>query len=117
VGTQNKIFGKNSYLSYMKKIIRLTESQLIKIVENEISYERKKFMINKFIDMSISEKTPDEYEAEDFNDYKSEIQWSTLGLYEDLFGEMKDVEEFFSIISEPEFVKKIKKGYSNYMEQ
>ena len=53
----------------------------------------------------------------DFNDYKSEIQWSTLGLYEDLFGEMKDVEEFFSIISEPEFVKKIKKGYSNYMEQ
>jgi len=101
----------------MKKIIRLTESQLIKIVENEISYERKKFMINKFIDMVIYEKTPDEYEAEDFNDYKSEIQWSTLGRYEDLFGEMEDVEEFFSIISEPEFVKKIKKGYSNYMEQ
>jgi hypothetical protein len=100
-----------------KKIIRLTESQLIKIVESKLSYEKKKFMINKFIDMVISEKTPDEYEAEDFNDYKSEIQWSTLGRYEDLFGEMDFVEEFFSIISEPEFVKKIKKGYSNYMEQ
>ena len=101
----------------MKKIIRLTESQLIKIVENKLTYERKKFMINKFIDMAISEKTPDEYPAVNFNDYKSEIEWSTLGLYEDLFGEMKDVEEFFSIISEPEFVDKIKEGYSNYMEQ
>jgi hypothetical protein len=30
---------------------------------------------------------------------------------------MEDVEEFFTIISEPEFVDKIKEGYSNYMEQ
>ena len=101
----------------MKKIVRLTESQLIQIVENEISHERKKFMIDKFIDMVISEKTPSEYEAEDFNDYKEEIEWTTLAWYEDLFGEMKDVEEFFSIISEPGFVKKIKKGYSNYKKQ
>jgi hypothetical protein len=33
VGTQNKIFGKIPYLSYMKRIIRITESDLVRIIK------------------------------------------------------------------------------------
>ncbi len=54
MGTQNKIFGKNLYLSYMKKIIKLTESDLIRIVKrviNEGSKEKiEKIFTNKVLE-------------------------------------------------------------------
>jgi len=55
VGTQNKIFGKISYLSYMKKIIKLTESQLTNIIKRVIKEEEEedngtKKIILKYID-------------------------------------------------------------------
>jgi hypothetical protein len=55
VGTQNKIFGKFLYLSYMKKIIKLTESDLTRIVkrvikENESESGKYLETLLKFVD-------------------------------------------------------------------
>ena len=108
----------------MKNIVRLTESDLIRIVNNVINEDKSNFLrkrmilINKILDEVISEKTPDEYDAEDYNDYKEEIQWSTLSTMEYLthheLPKGEKIEEFFSIMETPEIIGKIKKGYSKY---
>ena len=108
----------------MKKIIRLTESDLTNIVKRVINEDNSNFLrkrltfINRILDEVISELTPSEYESEDYNDYKEEVQWRTFGTmanemdYELPKGEK--TEEFFSIMETPEIVQKIKKGYSRY---
>ena len=108
----------------MKKIIRLTEYDLTNIVKRVINEDNSNFLrkrltfINRILDEVISELTPSEYESEDYNDYKEEVQWRTFGTmsnemdYELPKGEK--TEEFFSIMETPEIVQKIKKGYSRY---
>ncbi len=108
----------------MKKIVKLTESDLTNIVKRVINENNSNFfskrlgLINKVLDEVISEKTPDEYDAEDYNDYKEEIQWSTLSTIEYMmqyeFQRGEKIEEFFSIMETPEIIEKIKKGYSRY---
>jgi len=108
----------------MKKIIRLTESDLTNIVKRVINEDNSNFLrkrlnvINRILDEVISELKPDNYDAEDYNDYQEEIVWTTFGTmayemdYELPKGEK--TEEFFSIMETPEIVQKIKKGYSRY---
>ena len=103
----------------MKKIIRLTESDLVRNVENvNLTYLRRRIHnIEKILDEVIDEKTPDEYDAEDYDDYKSEIMWSTLSTME--YDEGRDlpkehIEDYFSFMERPEILQKIKKGYSRY---
>ena len=108
----------------MKKIIRLTESDLTNIVKRVINEDNSNFLrkrltfINRILDEVISELTPSEYESEDYNDYKEEVMWRTWGTmsyemdYELPKGEK--TEEFFSLMETPEIIKKIKKGYSRY---
>ena len=109
----------------MKKVVRLTESDLTNIIkrvineENTNSFSSKMIkFIDRILDEVISELTPSEYESEDYNDYKEEVQWRTFGTmanemdYELPKGEK--TEEFFSIMETPEIVQKIKKGYSRY---
>ena len=68
VGTQNKIFGKIPYLSYMKKIIKLTESDLTRIVQrvisesvdfisdlNEYKYKRELRSVDEILDDNFKE--------------------------------------------------------------
>jgi hypothetical protein len=109
----------------MKKVVRLTESDLTNIVKRVINEENTnsftikmiKF-IDRILDEVISELTPSEYESEDYNDYKEEVMWRTFGTmsnemdYELPKGEK--TEEFFSLMETPEIIKKIKKGYSRY---
>jgi hypothetical protein len=108
----------------MKKVVRLTESDLTNIVKRVINEDNSNFLrkrltfINRILDEVISELTPSEYESEDYNDYKEEVMWRTWGTmsyemdYELPKGEK--TEEFFSIMETPEIVQKIKKGYSRY---
>jgi len=108
----------------MKKIVTLTESDLTNIVKRVINEEKiNSFssnmikLIDRILGEVISEKTPDEYDAEDYEDYNQEIVWSTLGTmaYEmDYDLPREKVEELFSLMETPEFTEKIKKGYSKY---
>ena len=108
----------------MKKIIRLTESDLTNIVKRVIKEDNSNFLrkrltfINRILDEVISELTPSEYESEDYNDYKEEVQWRTFGTMADEMDyelpKGEKTEEFFSIMETPEIVQKIKKGYSRY---
>jgi|688.fasta_scaffold1749028_2 hypothetical protein len=108
----------------MKKIVRLTESDLTNIVKRVINEENTNYFsskmikfIGRIIDEVISEKTPDEYDAIDYNDYKEEIVWSTISTmeHEMSYDLPRDkVEDFFSMMETPEFDGKIKKGYSRY---
>jgi hypothetical protein len=108
----------------MKRIVRLTESDLTNIVKRVINEDKTNYFsskmikfIGRIIDEVISEKTPDEYDAIDYNDYKEEIVWTTLGCmaYEMEYDLPREkVEELFSLMNTPEFTEKIKKGYSQY---
>ena len=83
VGTQNKIFGKIWYLSYMKKIIKLTESDLTRIVKRVISENMESEMIDNVkneIIQSISKedlmflgKMYSELGAEQFKDITKDV--------------------------------------------
>lgn len=101
----------------MKKVVRLTESELVRIVkrmisENELTfYKRRGRLINDFLDEVISEKNA-EYDAIDYEDYKSEVLWSVLANIEEINGEVRDVEEYFEFMNV--FDEQIKKGYDNY---
>ena len=103
----------------MKKIIRLTESDLVRIVENTalIYLNRRANYIDGILDEVISEITNGEFYFEDYNDYKSEVMWSTLSTME--YDEERDLpqeytEDYFSFMERPEFIEKIKRGYSMY---
>ena len=108
----------------MKKVVRLTESDLTNIVKRVIKEDNSNFLrkrlnfINRILDEVISELTPSEYESEDYNDYKEEVQWRTFGTMENEMDyelpKGEKTEEFFSIMETPEIVQKIKKGYSRY---
>jgi|LakMenE18May11ns_1017448.scaffolds.fasta_scaffold9194955_1 hypothetical protein len=108
----------------MKKIVRLTESELTNIVKRVINEDKKKsFSRNmiKFIDKILGQVIPglkpNDYDAEDYDEYKEEIVWTTLGCmaYEmDYDLPREKVEELFSLMETPEFNEKIKKGYSQY---
>jgi hypothetical protein len=103
----------------MKKIIRLTENDLTRLVKKiikedvDIFYRRRFGMFEKYLDTAISETTHNEFDAEDYKDYKGEIEWRTLAMYEDENGEVDDVEGFFEFSKH--FTNKIRKGYAKYM--
>jgi hypothetical protein len=108
----------------MKKIVRLTESDLTNIVNRVIKEDNSNFLrkrlnyISRILDEVIAGLKPNDYDAIDYDDYKEEIVWTTLGTmayemdYELPKG--KKTEEFFSIMETPEFDGKIRKGYSRY---
>ncbi len=103
----------------MKKIIRLTESELVRLIENVGSnyLRRRTNYIDGILDEVISEITNGEFYFEDYNDYKSEVMWSTLSTME--YDEGRDlpqeyIEDYFSFMERPEFIEKIKRGYSMY---
>ncbi len=108
----------------MKKIVTLTESDLTNIVKRVINEDKtNSFSRNmiKFIDKILGQVIPglkpNDYDAEDYDDYKEEIVWTTLGCmaYEmDYDLPREKVEELFSLMETPEFNEKIKKGYSKY---
>ena len=112
------------YLLNMEKIVRLTESDLTNIVKRVINEDNSNFLrkrltfINRILDEVISELKPDDYYAEDYNDYKENIQWTTLGTMVHVTKRRippgEKTEEFFSILESPEIIEKIKKGYSRY---
>jgi hypothetical protein len=73
----------------MKKILRLTESDLVRLVERVINegdkpfYLRRSIMIMDYVDEAISDiNGGDSFEPEDYKDYKSEVLWKTLGSLE-----------------------------------
>ena len=99
----------------MKKVIRLTESQLIKFIKEDIFYKRRHDLFSNLIDEAISQVTHEDLEDDSYEEYKSQVQWSTLGLYEGQFGEVEDTEGFFSIMKGKVFVNKIKEGYKKFM--
>ena len=108
----------------MKKIVTLTESDLTNIVKRVINEDKKKSFsgnmikfIDKILGQVIPGLKPNDYDAEDYDDYKEEIVWTTLGCmaYEmDYDLPREKVEELFSLMETPEFNEKIKKGYSKY---
>jgi hypothetical protein len=121
-----KIFGKKNDLFWvfidMKKIVRITESELTRLVERVINegdkpfYLRRSIMIMDYVDESISDiNGGDSFEPEDYKDYKSEVLWKTLGSLEfDNDREVDDVEEFFKYMNKKVFNDKIKQGYLNF---
>ena len=103
----------------MKKVVRLTERDLIRLVENvgSIYLNRRAKYIEKILDETISEITSGEFHFEDYDDYKSEVIWSTLSTME--YDEGRDlpkeyIEDYFSFMERPEFIDKIKRGYSMF---
>ena len=103
----------------MKKIVRLTERDLIRLVENvgSIYLNRRIHNIEKILDEIISEITNGEFHFKDYDDYKSEVIWSTLSTME--YDEGRDlpkeyIEDYFSFMERPEFIEKIKRGYSMF---
>ena len=107
----------------MKKVVRLTESDLINIVKRVINEDNSNYLrrrihnINVILDEVISEITNGEFYFEDYNDYKSEVMWSTLSTME--YDEGRDlpkeyIEDYFSYMETPGILQKIKKGYSMY---
>ena len=105
----------------MKKIVRLTESDLeniVKMVINENDkpfYLRRSEIINNYVDEAISDINVGGFEPEDFEDYKSEVLWKTLGSLEyDNEREVDDVEEFFKYVNNKAINNKIKQGYLDY---
>jgi hypothetical protein len=121
-----KIFGKKNDFFWvfinMKKIVRITESELTRLVERVINegdkpfYLRRSIMIMDYVDESISDiNGGDSFEPEDYKDYKSEVLWKTLGSLEfDNDREVDDVEEFFKYMNKKVFNDKIKQGYLNF---
>lgn len=104
----------------MKKIVKLTESDLIHIVKNVIvesnaRYRRRFREIEKHLDDAIIDAADEKYEPEGYKDYKEEIQWKTLGGFEEEFGEQdnKELDSFFEVFNT--FNSKIRKGYANHM--
>jgi len=106
----------------MKKIVRLTESDLTRLVKRVIKegdkpfYLRRSIMIMDYVDEAISDiNGGDSFEPEDYKDYKSEVLWKTLGSLEfDNDREVDDVEEFFKYMNKKVFNDKIKQGYLNF---
>lgn len=98
----------------MKYII--TERQFELLSESEkFFFRRRMAKIEEIMEQVISELTPRYFDAEDFEDYKSQVRWDTLSSYEEDFGEIEDkelVEEFFSFTEH--FDDKIKEGYKRY---
>jgi hypothetical protein len=107
----------------MKKIVRLTESQLTDIIKRVIVEGNKNFflrrsdIIEKFFNEALDEVSPFNFVADDYKDYKSEVLWNTLSGMEDEHGEVKDVDGFFEYMDQKEFNTKIKKGYLKYSKQ
>ena len=104
----------------MKKIVRLTKKDLIRLVENvnsKFNRNRLNFII-MILDEVISELKPDDYYTEDYNDYKENVQWTTFGTMVHVTKRRippgEKTEEIFSILESPEIIEKIKKGYSRY---
>ena len=106
----------------MKKVVRFTESDLEKFVKRVINENNKPFylrrseIINNYVDEAISDINQDDYfEPKDFEDYKSEVLWKTLGSLEyDNEREVDDVEEFFNYVKNKVINNKIKQGYLDY---
>jgi hypothetical protein len=103
----------------MKKVVRLTERDLIRLVENvgSIYLNRRTKYIDEILDETISEITSGKFHFKDYDDYKSEVIWSTLSTME--YDEGRDlpkeyIEDYFSFMERPEFIEKIKRGYSMY---
>jgi hypothetical protein len=100
------------------KVLRLTESELVRIVkrmisENELTFYRRNMrLINDFLDEVIYAKKAEYYDVIDYEDYKSEVLWSVLLNIEHINGEVRDVEEYFEFMNV--FNDEIKKGYENY---
>ena len=105
----------------MKKVIRLSESDLVILVKKVIDeahkpfYLRRSEIINNYVDEAISDIIVGGFEPEDFEDYKSEVLWKTLGSLEyDNEREVDDVEEFFKYVKNKVINNKIKQGYLEY---
>lgn len=101
----------------MKKVVRLTESELTNIVKKVINetelvyYKRRIRMINIWLDEMISEAKG--YGGANYETYKSNIKWDVLGRFEELYGDVRDIEEFFEFMNI--FDDKIKEGYMESM--
>ena len=109
----------------MKRIVRLTESDIARLVKRVINeddklfYLRRSVMIEDYVDEAISDINGDNslgsFEPEDYEDYKSEVLWKTLGSLEfDNGREVNDVEEFFKYMNQKVLNNKIKQGYLNF---
>jgi hypothetical protein len=99
----------------MRKVIRLTESQLVKLIKEDIFYKRRQDLFNNLMDEAISQVTHEDLEDDSYEEYKSQVRWSTLGLYEGQFGEVKDIEGFFSLMKGKMYTDKMREGYKKFM--
>jgi len=97
----------------MKYIITKSQYKILTESDNNLFYRRRFDMFEKYLDIAISETTHNEFDAEDYKDYRGEVEWRTLGIYEDEHGEVDDVEGFFELSKH--FTNKIRKGYAKYM--
>jgi hypothetical protein len=97
--------------SYYDGVMEFDDDDITESVDT--FYRRRIKIFEEFLDIAISETTPNEFDAEDYKDYRGEIEWRTLTMYEDENGEVDDVEGFFELSKH--FTNKIRKGYAKYM--
>ena len=84
-----KIFGKFGYLSYMKKVIRLTESDLVKLVKRVIKEEDE----NEGSGISITIKDIFREVKDvlnDFGGYDESMREQAMDLSKEILGSFKD---------------------------
>ena len=103
------------------KVLRLTESELVRIVKRMISesenelifYRRNMRLINDFLDEVIYAKKAESYDVMDYDDYKSWVLWGVLiNIEHHINDEVKDVEGYFEFMNV--FDDKLKKEYKKY---
>ena len=107
VGTQNKIFGKIPYLSYMKKVIKLTESDLTRIVQRVIKeneYHTDEYYADEPNNVNLVahkwfEKTDDSFFTEFIVVYPTKDEFNESLIENYLMNDIDDEDEDMSDLS------------------